>query len=76
MWTAQKDAFRRKVADSETENIVSTITLTFLFVLCQPSHIFRTLVPPDLFLQRLLTKLTNKEKKLSKLAEDLDFEKV
>lgn len=32
MWTAQKDAFRRKVADSEAENIVSVITLTFLFM--------------------------------------------
>lgn len=28
MWAAQKDAFRRKVADSEAENIVSTITQT------------------------------------------------
>lgn len=45
MWAAQKDAFRRKVADSEAENI------------------------------RLLTKLTNREKELSKLAEHLDFEK-
>lgn len=29
-----------------------------------------------LFLQRLLAKLTNKEKETSKLAEHLDFEKV
>lgn len=32
MWTAQQDAFRRKVADSEAENIVSTIKLNSLFL--------------------------------------------
>lgn len=38
MWTAQQDAFRRKVADSEAENIVSTITLIVLFILSAIKH--------------------------------------
>lgn len=54
---------------------------------CQYSHLntffdqYRpSIIPRSLFflllLQRLIAKLTNKEKELSKLAEHLDFEKV
>ncbi|XP_073322215.1 outer dense fiber protein 2-like [Pagrus major] len=45
MWSEQKDALKKRMADSEADNI------------------------------RLLAKLTNKEKEVSKLAERLDFEK-
>ncbi|XP_037535940.1 outer dense fiber protein 2-like [Nematolebias whitei] len=45
VWSAEKDVLKKRLADSEAENI------------------------------RLFTKLTNKEKEASKLAEHLDFEK-
>ncbi|XP_036954521.1 outer dense fiber protein 2-like isoform X1 [Acanthopagrus latus] len=45
MWLEQKDAIKKRMADSDAENI------------------------------RLLAKLTNKEKEVSKLTERLDFEK-
>lgn len=42
MWAAQKDAFRRKVADSEAENIVSTITQTCLLIFLSALNVFLT----------------------------------
>lgn len=75
MWSAEKDVLRKRMADGEAENIVSILTWTHFFAQYRPSNIPRSLFFL-LLLQRLLAKLTNKEKELSKLAEHLDFEKV
>lgn len=75
IWSAEKDVLKKRMADNEAENVVSMLTWTRFFDQHQPSNIPRSLFFL-LLLQRLLAKLTNKEKELSKLAEHLDFEKV
>lgn len=78
-WSEQRDDLKKRLADSEADNIVRDIQCCFSIIhklICHQVTSNKVVLVFLLFLQRLLAKLTNKEKEASKLAEHLDFEKV